>query len=264
MAPVPSTRSSSSSRAWKSAVPSIYPAKGFPVALPPKRASKRVVCLGASSTGGAFQNDSLDEFYPARLAQLQTTNTEVVNQGVGGWTSFHIRQFLDGYADNIDGDVWTIYLGVNENLPTPMPFADLYEAWKNDSLSEGIAVLDKIRLYQAFRLFALISARRRGRSPTRVSPRQPPPHRRTRAGAWGEGAADERGREAGPRILWHYSVVMKEVAEESGVDVHYIDVAARLDEVGDRAFIDSNHLTDLGHRSVADLMAKNLTALGWW
>ena len=249
----------------KSAVPSIYPAKGFPVALPPKRASKRVVCLGASSTGGAFQNDSLDEFYPARLAQLQTTNTEVVNQGVGGWTSFHIRQFLDGYADNIDGDVWTIYLGVNENLPTPMPFADLYEAWKNDSLSEGIAVLDKIRLYQALRLFARSFRPGGGVGVPPESLRDNLRHIVGLAQARGvKVLLMSEGVRPDPRILWHYSVVMKEVAEESGVDVHYIDVAARLDEVGDRAFIDSNHLTDLGHRSVADLMAKELTALGWW
>ena len=249
----------------KSAVPSIYPAKGFPVALPPKRSSTRVVCLGASSTGGAFQNDSLDEFYPARLAQLQTSNSEVVNQGVGGWTSFHIRQFLDGYADTIDGDIWTIYLGVNENLPTPMPFADLYEAWKNDSLSEGIAALDKIRLYQALRLFARSFRPGGGVGVPPESLRDNLRHivglakaRNVKVLLMSEGVRPD------PRILWHYSVVMRDVAAESGTDVHYVDVAARLDEVGDRAFIDSNHLTDLGHRTVADLMAKELTAQGWW
>ena len=249
----------------KSAVPSIYPAKGFPVALPPKRASKRVVCLGASSTGGAFQNDSLDEFYPARLAQFQTSNTEVVNQGVGGWTSFHIRQFLDGYADNIEGDVWTIYLGVNENLPTPMPFADLYDAWKDDSLSEGIATLDKIRLYQALRLFARSFRPGGGVGVPPESLRDNLRHivqlakaRDVKVLLMSEGVRPD------PRILWHYSVVMRDVAEESGAGVHYLDTAARLDEVGDRAFIDSNHLTDLGHRTVADTMAKELTALGWW
>ena len=249
----------------KSAVPSIYPAKGFPVALPPKRASKRIVCLGASSTGGAFQNDSLDEFYPARLAQLQTTNTEVVNQGVGGWTSFHIRQFLDGYADNIEGDVWTIYLGVNENLPTPIPFADLYEAWKNDSLSEGVAALDKIRLYQALRLFARSFRPGGGVGVPPESLRDNLRHIVGLAQARGvKVLLMSEGVRPDPRILWHYSVVMKDVAAESGADVHYIDVAARLDEVGDRAFIDSNHLTDLGHRAVADLMAQELTAKGWW
>ena len=249
----------------KSAVPSIYPAKGFPVALPPKRASKRIVCLGASSTGGAFQNDSLDEFYPARLAQLQATNSEVVNQGVGGWTSFHIRQFLDGYADKIDGDVWTIYLGVNENLPTPMPFADLYEAWKNDSLSEGIAALDKIRLYQALRLFARSFRPGGGVGVPPESLRDNLRHIVGLAQARGvKVMLMSEGVRPDPRILWHYSVVMKEVAEESGADVHYIDVAERLDEVGDRAFIDSNHLTDLGHRTVANLMASELTTLGWW
>ena len=248
-----------------SAVPSIYPAKGFPVALPPKRAAQRVVCLGASSTGGAFQNDSLDEFYPARLAQLQTGNTEVVNQGVGGWTSFHIRLFLDGHADKLEGEVWTIYLGVNENLPTPMPFADLYEAWKNDRLSDGVAFLDNIRLYQALRLFARSVRPGGGVGVPPESLRenlryivQLAKSRGTKVLLMSEGVRPD------PRILWHYAAVMKDVAEESGADVHFLDTAARLDEVGDRAFIDSNHLTDLGHRTVSNLIATELTRLGWW
>ena len=66
-----------------------------------------------------------------------------------------------------------------------------------------------------------------------------------------------------PRILWHYSEVMSEVAK-TGEDVAYLDTASVLDVVGDRAFIDSNHLTDLGHRTVANAMKKELDRLGWW
>jgi hypothetical protein len=57
---------------------------------------------------------------------------------------------------------------------------------------------------------------------------------------------------------------MEEVAEESGADVVYLDTAALLDDVGDRAFIDSNHLTDLGHRTVATAITQELSKQGWW
>ena len=66
-----------------------------------------------------------------------------------------------------------------------------------------------------------------------------------------------------PRILWHYAEVMSEVAA-TGEDVHYLDTASLLDVVGDRAFIDSNHLTDVGHRTVANAMKAELDKLGWW
>jgi len=248
-----------------SGVPSIYPAKGFPVALPPKQAERRVVCLGASSTGGAFQNDSLDEFYPARMAQMQPGGTETVNQGVGGWTSFHIRQFLDGYADAIDGDVWTIYLGVNENLPTPLPFAALYEAWKEGALTDELPALDSIRLYQALRLLARSIKPGGGVGVPPESLRENLVHivklakeRDVKVLLMSEGVRPD------PRILWHYSTVMEQVAESSGSHVVYLDTASILDGVGSRAFIDSNHLTDLGHRTVATAVSDELTRLGWW
>jgi hypothetical protein len=56
---------------------------------------------------------------------------------------------------------------------------------------------------------------------------------------------------------------MSEVAE-SGDDVAYLDTASVLDAVGARAFIDSNHLTDLGHRTVAAAMKAELDRLSWW
>ncbi|MDG1137094.1 MAG: SGNH/GDSL hydrolase family protein, partial [Phycisphaerales bacterium] len=240
------------------------PSKGFPVAVPPKSAPIRVACLGASSTGGAFQNDSLDDFYPARMSHMRPPNTEIVNQGVGGWTSFHIRKYLEGHADTLDANIWTIYLGVNENLPTRMSFADLYDAWEAGSLSEGITALDNIRLFQGLRLFT------RGLQPgagAGVSPKalrdnleqiiQLAQARQVKVLLMSEGVRPD------PRILWHYAAVMSEVADESD-DVVYLDTATLLDQVGDGAFIDSNHLTDLGHRTVAAALKAELTRLGWW
>jgi len=248
----------------KSGVHSVYPSKGFPVKLPRKNAPLRVACLGASSTGGAFQNDSLDEFYPARLSHMRPAGSEIVNQGVGGWTSFHIRTFLDGHADTLDSEVWTIYLGVNENLPTRMSFSDLHAAWKSGGLQQGFDALDNIRLFQGLRLMA------RGMQPG-AGAGVPPDELRDNlihivslARARGvKVLLMSEGVRPDPRILWHYADVMSEVAE-SGNDVAYLDTASVLDAVGDRAFIDSNHLTDLGHRTVAAAMKAELDRLGWW
>jgi hypothetical protein len=66
-----------------------------------------------------------------------------------------------------------------------------------------------------------------------------------------------------PRILWHYSKVMEQMAL-SGDDVHYLDTASMLDNVSDHAFIDSNHLTPKGHRMMAKAVGAELTRLGWW
>lgn len=250
--------------ALESGVHAQYPAKGFPVKLPPKRAQRRVACLGASSTGGAFQNDSLDEFYPALLPDMGPGNTEVVNQGVGGWNSFHLRKFLDGHIDSLDSEVWTIYLGVNENLPTAIPFSDLYDAWKEGDLQQGSSSLDRIRLFQGLRLLV------RGMNPG-AGVGVPAEHLHDNL-AHIVGLARDRGIKVllmsegvrpDPRILWHYSRVMEQVAL-SGDDVHYLDTASMLDNVSDHAFIDSNHLTPKGHRMMAKAVGAELTRLGWW
>jgi len=241
-----------------------YPAKGFPVRLGKKQASTRVVCLGASSTGGAFQNDSLAEFYPALLNQLSPDDTEVVNQGVGGWNSFHLRQFLDGHADRLNGEVWTIYLGVNENLPTAMPFADLYTAWKAGNLSERTRSLDNIRLFQGLRLLVRGMRPGGGVGVSASDLRENLAHiidvakeRNVRVLLMSEGVRPD------PRVLWHYFDVMSELAAAHS-HVAYLDTASVLDRFNDRAFIDTNHLTPTGHSSVARAIDAELRRLGWY
>jgi lysophospholipase L1-like esterase len=240
-----------------------YPAKGYPVALKAKQAEQRIACVGASSTGGAFQNDSLNQFYPARLAEDMPSTVEVVNQGVGGWTSFHIRIFLENHIDSIEADILTIYLGVNENLPTPVPFADLYSMYKAGNLTQHSTVLDSVRLYQGLRLLA------RGLRPgggAGVSPQALEDNlqaianlaqsRNMKVLLMSEGVRPD------PRILWHYAEAMNTVAD-SNTHVQYLDTASMLDEVGTGIFIDSNHLTDRGHRIVASAMKVELENLGW-
>lgn len=241
-----------------------YPAKGFPVRLASKQASRRIVCLGASSTGGAFQNDSLNDFYPALLNQLTPEGTEVVNQGVGGWNSFHVRQFIDGHADRLDGEVWTIYLGVNENLPTAMSFSALYDAWKAGDLTERTRALDNIRLFQGLRL--LVRGLRPGGGAGVSSDElkdnlghviEIAEQRGVNVLLMSEGVRPD------PRVLWHYYEVMNELATEHS-NASFLDTAAILDRYNDKAFIDTNHLTPNGHTRVARAMDAELRRLGWY
>jgi lysophospholipase L1-like esterase len=240
----------------------IYPSDGFAVKLPPRSTPVRVACLGASSTGGAFQNDNLNDFFPARMNALLGPDIEVVNQGVGGWTSFHIRLFVDRHLDEIDPDVITIYLGVNERLKTPVPFSDLYDRWKSGNLQLTWTALDSIRLFQGLRLIAramrpgagvgvpaenfaenldaIIRAARERGIPTLVM---------------SEGVRPD------PGILAAYFEAMNEAGQAE--DVAYLDTAAMLQDVGTSAFIDSNHLTLTGHQAVARAAATELNRLGW-
>jgi hypothetical protein len=248
----------------KSGRHSLYPGTGFPVRIPPRQKETRIACLGASSTGGAFQNDSLDEFYPARLSEMRPEAIEVVNQGVGGWTSLHIRKFLDGHATSLNAEIWTIYLGVNESRPTPLSFADLYDAWQTGDISQPVAVLDSIRLYQGLRLLA------RGLKPGKGAGVPPDDFRENLLHI--TDLARKRGVKVllmseglrpNPKALWPYADTMRDVAQ-SAEHVHFLDTATALHPVGAKAFIDSNHLTDTGHRTVARAMREELDKLGWW
>ncbi len=51
-----------------------YPMEGFPTAITPSREGTRVVSFGGSTTGGAYQNDDLNQFYPARLGDALGTD----------------------------------------------------------------------------------------------------------------------------------------------------------------------------------------------
>lgn len=243
---------------------SVYPSGGFPVRLPPKQNSLRVACLGASSTGGAFQNDSLDEFYPARVSERSPATVEVVNQGVGGWTSLHVRTFLEGHSDAIEADIWTVYLGVNEHMPTRMTYADLYAIWKTGGFTVQVNALENIRLFQALRLLSRGLAASAGAG-------VPPDDFRENLSVIATLAAEKgvkvllmnEGIRPDPNALWQYTSVMKDIAA-AYPHVEFVDTATALNAVGDGAFMDSNHLTNLGHETVAATMSMAMDELDWW
>lgn len=245
-----------------------YPAFGYPVVPAPRRpGAVRVVAMGGSSTGGAWQNDDLDEFWPAELERQLGDRVQVVNQGVGGWTSFHARRYLQTRWDDVDPDIVVMYVGHNDlNTRTPVTYARLFAAWqrRDDWRTRASARLGDVALYQAVR-FGLLAVLR------------PPNTRAVIPSEFDENISiiESLLRPRGGRLvlalegisplpdgLQAWADVMKTHAKAD--DVAFVDTAAALDEPGmEQAFLDSCHLSPLGHRTVAEKVGETLVLEGF-
>ena len=243
-----------------------YPDKGYPVAISADAGRPRVVAMGGSTTGGAFQNDDLADFYPARMGELLGERVQVLNQGVGGWTTWHIRRYLSDHLDALNPDVLTLYVGHNDLLtPAPVPYAQLYTAWRGPGWGQDVGrVLGQLRLYQALRygLSALRPPGQRVAVPVADARENlldiagMVTERGGRVVLASEGLAPDPGPLAG------YNAMMRGLADGLA-DVSYIDVAGRLHGwEGERVFLDDCHLTETGHRMVADAFVAELRRLG--
>ncbi|MEC7984075.1 MAG: GDSL-type esterase/lipase family protein, partial [Myxococcota bacterium] len=146
-----------------------YPDKGYPVSFSNIKDRKRIVAFGGSTTGGAFQNDDIKQFYPAKLEQNLGKQWQVINQGVGGWTTWHIREYIQKKAADLSPDIATFYIGHNDLLTfTPLPYEQLYNAWKRNPNAKSLShFLGDFRLYHALRhtLISLRPAQRRAAVP---------------------------------------------------------------------------------------------------
>ncbi len=240
-----------------------YPSAGFPTRYGPRSAPVRVVCLGGSSTGGAFQNDSLDTFYPARLDALAGPQVEVVNQGAGSWSSFHVREYGEHWLERAEADVVTVYLGVNEAQRTPVTYRDLHARWKAGRLRTTPGPLAGIRLLHGLRY---ATRGLRGRGELAVPPEDFDANLRDLA-ARVTGAGDRlllmpEAAYPSAEAFGAYAQAMRNIAEE--VDgVEFLDTATAVLDGGSGMFLDQNHLSDTGHDRLAHLMLDRLTALGW-
>ncbi len=241
-----------------------YPIEGFPVAFPEASETPRIACFGGSSTGGAYQNDDLGDFYPARLQERLGPRAEVLNQGVGGWTTFHIRTYLERTATTLDPDVITIYAGHNDLLTrSRLPYRDLYARWEAGALTDRVP-LASIRLYQGLRYLvqSLAALERQVAVPL--------DHARENLETVIALAGAQESRvllipeavhpDPGPLVA--YSEVMAELAETHD-HVAWLDGSTHLLDEGAGMFIDDCHLTDAGHRSLAGAIAEALQKLGW-
>lgn len=238
-----------------------YPSFGYPVAPPTDTAPLRVVCLGGSSTGGAYQNTSIEGFYPARMQGLAPPGVQVVNQGVGGWNTLHIRLFADSALADLQPQVVTVYVGVNELVEVPVTYRELHAAWQSGDLRARSPLFEDLLLYQGLRMVV------RSLRPSSLS--VPPTDtednlRAVIASAQDAGAKVllmSEGVQPRPDALDDYWSVMEALADAD--DVAFLHTAELLRPLGRSAFLDQNHLSDSGHERLAILATAELDRLGW-
>lgn len=243
--------------------PTDYPDRGYPVAFPPRGDRPRLVAFGGSSTAGAWQNDDLRDFYPALLGDLLGPGVEVVNQGVGGWTSHHVRLYAEQQLARLDPDIVTVYLGNNDAAHgLPCTYAQLAARRGRSSTPSP---LRRSILYRG--LVTVLFEIRKDASVPAVTPAEMDANLRDLV---------DRARGLGARVLLlpeatrcitdvalrPYEEVLHRMGSE-GPDVRFLDVAAPLERVGPGAFLDCNHLSPEGHGLLARMLAEELVRLGW-
>jgi lysophospholipase L1-like esterase len=241
-----------------------YPDQGYPVSPPPRGEGLRVVALGGSSTGGAFVADNLDAFFPNRLDDLLGEGVQVLNQGVGGWTTLHIRRYVETRLADLDPDIGVVYVGHNDLLTrSRLPYRDLHRAFSGSQRLSGL--LGRSWLYRGTR-FALESSLGR-----RDGAAVPIEHARENlealATAFGTANSQlllvpEVVTPPTPELL-RYGHMMKEVAELHG-HVAWFDPAETLrDPANGRVFLDDVHLSERGHQVIARELRRALASLSW-
>ncbi|MFH1466222.1 MAG: GDSL-type esterase/lipase family protein [Pseudomonadota bacterium] len=245
-----------------------YPDEGFPVQPPPRRPGvRRIVALGGSSTGGAFQMDDLGLFWPARLGErLASRGWEVVNQGVGGWNSLHIRLYLESDLARLDPDLLVLYLGHNDLEPSTLTMRDAWDRYRSRrGWVAGVSgLLGHSRALSGLRYAMLAATGRRGTVAV------PPEDARANLSAITH-AAQARGAgvllvteglDPDPAPMAAYGALLREVAQETGG--LWLDGAGALHaDPSPDLFIDDCHLSVQGHRVLADLIASTLDDAGW-
>ena len=236
-----------------------YPRDGFPVRPPPPTTTPRIVALGGSSTGGAFQMDDLDLFWPARLQEI-LSGWEVVNQGVGGWNTLHIRLYVEGQWERLDPDILLLYIGHNDIMTTaPVPYSSLYAHYTPGSEPSRQNPLEKSRLYFGLR-FAVLALR--DSKPGRAVPlSDAEDNLRAILELAGEipVVLMTEGVNPDPFPMRPYAALQERLAAEYGQ--HHLDTATALDDLqSTELFIDDCHLTERGHRVLAGIVATELRA----
>lgn len=244
-----------------------WPDKHYPVVPTPRDGRIRVVAFGGSSTGGAFVNDDLDEFYPAELELRLGGVAQVVNQGVGGWTTLHIRRYLETRVEEVDPDIAILYVGHNDLLTqVRVPYAEAFAQWQREGLASRISgLLADFRLYQGLRfgVGALMGNARAVAVPLDDARDNLEAilavfaERGTRSLLVREAISLERG------ALNPYGELLAELASDRP-DVRSLDAASLLeDPARSRMFVDNVHLTRGGHGVLAQALVDELRASGW-
>ena len=245
-----------------------YPSEGFPV-RPPERVAtrKRIVALGSSSTGGAYQMDNLDLFWPNRLEQRLPQGWEVVNQGVGGWNTLHMTLYAEGQMARLAPDIVVLYVGHNDVLtPASVPHSQLYAQYRPPSpaVAKISEVLHSSRLFNGFK-FAVLSVFSQGGAVAVPVADARQNLERIVAASQEQGARVllvTEGLNPDPAPMRAYNQMLSELAAETG-SVH-LDGASLLYESGDPTlFLDDCHLSVNGHWWLADALEQTLREAAW-
>lgn len=245
-----------------------YPDSGFPIRPPaPDPQHRRIVALGGSSTGGAYQMDNLDYFWPKKLGErLAGTDWEVVNQGVGGWNTLHIRLYVESQIERLDADILALYVGHNDVLSlSPVPYRELYARYQGGAgwASSASAYLNGSRLYNGLK-FALFAMRDRSGAVA-----VPVEDARVNLGAIIDVARAHHvrvllmteGLNPDAVAMVPYGAMQ---ASFVAPDVGYLDAAGQLWQRDDpELFLDDCHLSVPGHVALATMIQEKLGQLGW-
>ncbi|GDX81650.1 hypothetical protein LBMAG42_34610 [Deltaproteobacteria bacterium] len=250
-----------------------YPSEGFPVQPPDSRAGvRRIVALGGSSTGGAYQMDDINLFWPKKLeealaASAQPPAWEVVNQGVGGWNTLHIRLYAESQLERLNPDILVLYVGHNDlftrGVASHKALLDRYRQPANSTVLAASDVMHRSRLFVGFK-FVLLSWR--GDAAVAVPLADARENLNTILGlAQARGAhvllvTEGLSPDAAPMST--YADLLAELAETS--HQRAFDASARFAaEANPDDFLDDCHLTVSGHVRLARWIEAELRDAGW-
>jgi len=258
-------RSSPFSLAWSAEGTLHSPSDNQLAGLPPRSAPQRIVAMGGSTTGGALGQPDRRGYYPAVMSRsLTQTQTQVVNAGVAGWTTWQIRQALAARLAALDPDILLLYIGYNDAMVmSSRRFNQSVQAGPAHSVSTGLSTaLSQLRLYQGLR--AAINTglgRRQGVAVTPADSRdnllaiiaslQP---RKTRLLVVSEATWPPNSDLDDTTAALHEVIV-------ASPGTHWLSATPVLDAPQD--FIDDCHLTAAGHQALADAILEKLRQLGW-
>lgn len=246
-----------------------YPTGLYPVEPPPRAAPHRIVALGSSSTGGAWQNDDLAAFWPAEVQRLLGPQVQVVNQGVGGWTSLHIRRYVQTRLDLLDPDIVVVYQGNNDSFTrASRPYRELFDGrvGGQEDLAPTRQALAPPRSWLLLRALLRPEGPAGARSPAEAVA-VPLEDARDNLAAIIDAVRARGGRtllvaegiNPQPGASWGYPAMMAALAQAP--DVASLDAGAVLK--GPAHYLDGCHLTPEGHRVLARAVARVLCAEGW-
>ena len=247
---------------------------------------KVIYFFGGSATAGAGLENPLDAFtYQTKNILNERNSTEpveVVNGGVGGYTTFQIRRLIETYMDNIKADLFVLYIGFNDTQKTYGRYThkQIYEIMYGKGRGSGPGwigktqlLLGRLRTYNFLvNVFNHVKEKLQGTAldtTVRAVPIQDMEdnletilkicrHNKIRLLLLAE-AANDSEREGGYRnthnAIYRFAKANQVPFVDVHVEIHKIKNASAL-------FLDDVHLTAEGHRRVAEMITKAIAENG--